>query len=257
MAGSYINGAGLVTFLDEVDTSCALNASDYTIGRAVVDARTFCGNAQVPGKRDVGTSFGGYGYFGAGEYEEQLNARLVSAADVRVLTVYGSTAGSRYYEVAGPLSGEKLTASPSELIGLSGEVPGGETLNRGLTLHVNQAFTATGAQTGQNVGAVAATETWVGVVRVKAVGGAGSITFRFDESSDNAAGDPYAQITGTTVAVIGTGTAGTDAATFTGTGMAVFTKAGAVEAWRRLNITAYATFTSVTLTVTTGTQMPG
>jgi hypothetical protein len=197
MAGSYINGATIVTYLDEVDVSCALNAVDVTIDREVVYAQTFCGNAQVPGKRDVGQSFGGFGYFGADEYEDELNARLLSAAHVRMLTVFGNTAGSRYYEVTGPLTSEKLTASPTELIGLGGEVPEGDHLNRGLALHVNQTFTTTGAQTGQNVGANAATDTWIAVVRVKSVAGAGSITFSFNESTDNGSTDAYAQITST------------------------------------------------------------
>jgi hypothetical protein len=257
MAGTYIPGMGMVTYLDEIDISCALNTNDVTIDRSVVDARTFCGNAQVPGEKTTAYSFGGFGYFGAGEYEEQLDARLKSGAHVRMLTIFGNAAAARYYEVVGPLTSDKITASPTELIGLAGEVPKGDTFNRGLALHVNQTFTADGAQTGQNVGAVAATETFVFVVRCKSVGGAGSFVVKPYESSTGDGGDPYAAVTTMTVTAGGLCVAGADLATFTGAGWAVFVKTGAVEAWRQLVISSWATLTGAVLTVTTGTQMPG
>jgi hypothetical protein len=96
MAGTFINPAtGMKLYLDEIDITCALNMSDTTIDRELVDARTFCGNYQVSGRKTASNAFGGFGYFGADEYEDELNARLLSGAVVRRLDIYGTAAGSR------------------------------------------------------------------------------------------------------------------------------------------------------------------
>lgn len=256
MAGSLIHGSGVVQYLDELDVSCALNAADIMLEREVIDARTFCGNNQVPGRHIGGSTFAGFGMFGTSDYEEKMDSLIRSSSDANHLLVMGTAAGSRAYEVRGPLSKEAHAWNVAQVLGLNGEIPKGTSIARGLALHVAQAFTATGAQTGQNIGAVAATETFVATIRVPSVSGAGSITFRFDESQNDGSPDTYAQITGLTIVVGGLASAGTDNVTFTGAGWARLYKTAAVEAWRRLNITAFSGFTSVTATVMSGTQVP-
>lgn len=242
MAGSYINAAtGMKSYLDEIDITCAINMDDKTLDREVIDARTFCGNQQVAGRRTAASAFGGFGYFGADEYEDELNARIVSGASVRQLFIYGNSAGSRYYEVAGPLGKQSLQVSPDKLIGLAGDIPKGSSFNRGLVLNIGTVITATGTHTGQNVGAIAAGDTTVAVIRCTAIAGGGSATIAIQESSDDAGADPYATISGMTQAV-------------SATGVYVLTSTAATEAWKRVNITAQAG-TSITITVTVGQQI--
>lgn len=242
MAGSYINAAtGMKSYLDEIDITCALNMDDKTIDREVIDARTFCGNYQVNGRRTAASAFGGFGYWGADEYEDELNARLISGATVRQIFIYGNSAGSRYYEVAGPLGKQALQASPDKLIGLAGDIPKGVSFNRGLMLNMGSVITATGTHTGREVGAIAAGDTTIAVIRCTAIDGGGSGTVEIEQSSDDGGGDAYATISGMTQAV-------------TATGVYVLTSTAATEAWKRVNITAQAG-TSITITVSCGQQI--
>lgn len=128
---------------------------------------------------------------------------------------------------------------------------------RGVMLSAGeQAFTATGNGTGVNHGVLSSTQTGVLTIRVVAVSGTGSITFRHHGSSDDGSGDAYAQTTGWTssekegtgLTNVNIGTA--DQLTFTGVGCAKMTRTGALEAWHRINVSAYSTFTSVTALIT-------
>lgn len=243
MAGSLIHGSTTIHYLDEIEVTCALNAADFGIERAVVDARTFCGNNQIPGNRTAMASFGGFGLFGADDYEEKLSARMASGADVNRLTIFGNAAGARAYEVLGPLGKESHAWKAAELLGLSGEIPKGQSLTRGVALHVNQTFTATGAQTGQQHEATTSSQVFVATIRVKSVSGSGSVTFAVQESQDNGAGDAYANIAGAS-------------ATFTAVGIQRITVSSATELWKRINISAFSGFTNVVATICVGTQMP-
>lgn len=118
-------------------------------------------------------------------------------------------------------------------------------------------FTGTGQSTGVEVGATASDETFVAVIRVVGVDGAGSVTFQLQESQDDGSGDAYAQITGLTIAVDDSGnvSAGTDEVTFTGVGVAYLYVTGATEAWKRLSVSAFSTFTSVDVVATAGASL--
>lgn len=245
MAGTLIHGSTTLHYIDELEVTCALNAADIAIDRAVIDARTFCGNSQVPGNRDVMASFGGFGLFGADDYEEELAARMQSGADVNRLTVFGNAVGARTYEVLGPLGKASHAWKAAEILGLSGEIPKGQSLSRGILLNVAQTVTGTGALTGQEHEVTAATtQTFVATIRVKSVSGAGSVTFVVQESQDDGAGDAYANI------------AGPLSATFTGVGIQRLTTTGATELWKRINVSAFSGFTNVVATVTVAVQMP-
>lgn len=244
MAGSLIHGSTTIHYIDELAVTCALNSADYAIDRGVVDARTFCGNNQVPGNRDVMASFGGFGLFGADDYEEELAARMQSGADVNRLTIFGNAAAARTYEVLGPLGKVSHAWKAAEILGLSGEIPKGQSLTRGIALHIGTTITGTGNQTGQSHEVTAATtQTFVATIRVVSVSGSGSVTFLVQESQDDAAGDAYANIGGMS-------------ATFTAPGIQRLTTTGATELWKRINVSAFSGFTNVVATITVGTQMP-
>jgi len=244
VAGSLIHGSTTIHYLDEFEVTCALNAADIAIDRGVIDARTFCGNNQVPGNRDSMMSFGGFGLFGADDYEEELAARMQSGANVNRLTIFGNAAAARVYEILGPLGKASHAWKAAEILGLSGEIPKGQSLTRGVALHVNSTFTATGAQTGQQHEVTAATtQVCVATIRVKSVSGAGSVTFVVQESQNDGGGDPYANIA-------------TMSATFTAPGIQRLTVSSATELWKRINISAFSGFTNVVATMIVGTQMP-
>lgn len=245
MAGSLIHGSTTIHYLDELEVTCALNTADIAIDRGVIDARTFCGNNQVPGNRVAMASFAGFGLFGADDYEEELAARMQSGADVNRLTIFGNAANARAYEVLGPLGKASHAWKAAEILGLSGEIPKGQSLSRGIALHVNQTFTATGAQTGRSHEVtVATTQTFVTTIRVKSVSGSGSVTFVVQESQNDGGGDAYANI------------AGPLSATFTAPGIQRLTTTGATELWKRINISAFSGFTNVVATITVAVQMP-
>ncbi len=115
-------------------------------------------------------------------------------------------------------------------------------------------ITATGALTGYNRGAIT-TQLYVVTIRCVSVTGAGSFSVQVEESSDNGAGDAYAQVTGFDIAVSGSAAdGGSDDVDFTGKGVArlIFSTAASVEAWRRINVTAFTGFTAASIIVTDG-----
>jgi hypothetical protein len=119
-----------------------------------------------------------------------------------------------------------------------------------------QAFTATGEGTGVEVGATTATlpaQRMEVVIRVVSVTGAGSIGFQIQESSDDGVGDAYADITlSAETPTQGLVTYAANTATFTGVGTIKLYTTAATEAWKRLQVSAFATFTSVSVIVTCG-----
>lgn len=81
-------------------------------------------------------------------------------------------------------------------------------------------------------------KTAVAILRVLSVTGSGSFTVTVEESSDNAVGDAYSNIISFTAA--------------TAVGVERKTKATATEAWKRVNVTAFSGFSTVTILVIIG-----
>jgi hypothetical protein len=104
----------------------------------------------------------------------------------------------------------------------------------------------------EDSGETIAGETYALVLRVTAVEGSGSATFKVEQSDDDDDVDPYAQMTGLSIAVTGGATAGTNDVTFTGPGVAWITKAGVTKLWKRLVISDLTDFDSVTAIATHG-----
>ena len=114
-----------------------------------------------------------------------------------------------------------------------------------------KAFTGAASDTGVNHGATT-TETMVAYLRCTAFSGFTNITFRIQESANDGSPDAYAQITGLTITVAGSASAGTDEVTFTGLGWAKFTITGATEAWKRLTCSAVTGTGSASVIMTLG-----
>ena len=169
------------------------------------------------------------------EIDEILFA-LVASGPANLFGVYldGSAAGSHGYELVGALERDTVRF-PHDNAGALDFVARGGQYGRAMKLLEAVAITATGGQTGQSHMTAASGDLVIYVARVTAVGGAGSITLQLQESSDGG-GDPYAQV-------------GSIALTFTAVGAQRTTAvAGAtLGPFFRDNVSAYATFTSVTV----------
>lgn len=135
----------------------------------------------------------------------------------------------------------------------TGKFMRGQVLTQG-----EQVITTTGLLTGRNIGAATTAIDRIIVVRCVAVSGTGTFTLQFFESSDDAAADAYAKITGWTSEKpngaggtnVNIGTA--DQVTFTGTGVAFLMASKAIEAWTNINVTAFSGFTDATIVATVG-----
>lgn len=169
----------------------------------------------------------------------------------------GSGIGSVAYETVEASTGVSRAMDIANVAMLNWSGQPTEEFYRGFVITTGeQAFTATGEGTGVNAGASTATapaQRFEVVIRVVSVSGAGSIGVQIQESSDDAAGDPYADITLSAESPTqGLVTYAANTATFTGIGTIKLYTTAATEAWKRVQISAFAGFTSVSLIVTCG-----
>ena len=239
-----------LAFLNHHDLTCAVNAADVSHGRNIVNAKTLCGNDRVAGEHDSSASFGGYQIMGADEWDEEAFAEISEGGLDYYLVVPGGANGNIGRLVAGYINDQPRTMSSGDLGGLNGSIDG-KDLSRVMLLNGKEVVTGTGAETGQNVGIVASDKTFAALILVSAESALTTMTVQLDQSSDDAAADAYAQLTGLSITVFGSASAGTDEVTFTGIGGAYITASGATEAWVRANVTAF-TGTSATLTAAAG-----
>ena len=229
----------------------------FTQDAAETTAFEDAGKTFKPGKYGHTGSFAGFLDLADNGFDELEFADLVDGEHLILRCPQGTTLGYPAYETSEISTGTSRAADIGNVVLINWSGQGTDRAVRGAVLTSGeQAITTTGNTTGVNVGAATSTQTVVITCRVLAVSGTGSISLKPQGSSDDAAGDPYANITGWTLSEVDPGTnvnIGTaDTATFTGIGVARFTRTGATEAWLRINVSAFSTFTSVTLLVTAG-----
>lgn len=167
----------------------------------------------------------------------------------------GTGAGGIAYETVESSTGTSRAADIANVMMLNWSGQPTEEFYRGMVLTAGEvAFTATGETAGVEVGASTVTvQRFEVVIRVVAVSGTGSIGFQIQESTDDAAGDAYADITLSAESPTqGLVTYGSNTATFTGIGTIKLYTTAATEAWKRVQVSAYSSFTSVTAIVTCG-----
>ncbi len=83
--------------------------------------------------------------------------------------------------------------------------------------------------------------------------GSGSVGFQIQESQNDGSPDAYADITMSAESPTqGLVTFGTNTATFTGVGTIKLYTTAATEAWKRVQVSAFSGFTSVSVIVTCG-----
>ena len=237
------------------------NATNLDITRDAAETTAFedAGKTFVGGKYGAAGGFAGFLDLADDGFDEVQFADINDGEHLILRCLQGTTQGYPAYETNELSTGSSRAADIGNVAQLTWNGQASDRIVRGVVLTSGeQAVTTTGNTTGVEVGAASSTQTMVVTARVLAVSGAGSITLKVQGSSDNGAGDAYAQVTGWTLSEADPGTnvniASADEITFTGKGVGRFTRTGATEAWLRINVSAFSGFTSVTLLVTAGVK---
>lgn len=252
-------------YFDYWPVSQFANSDTLDIAADAAETTAFedAGKTFLQGKYGATSSFAGFLDLADDGFDETWDVTSLADGQHWIGRLYdGTTRGGVCYETVELNTSAARASEIANVVTLnwSGQKTG--QIGRGGVLTAGaESITGTGALTGVNYGGtygtVGASSTQVVTVRVVAVSGSGSITVQIEESSDDGGGDAYAQVTGWTSTEVDPGTnvnIGTaDQVTFTGIGAAKLTRTGAIEAYQRVNVSAYSTFTSVTLLVTTVT----
>lgn len=169
----------------------------------------------------------------------------------------GSGRGSVAYETVESSTGVSRAMDIANVAMLNWSGQPTEEFYRGFVLTSGEeVITGTTDLTGVNCGASTATgpaQRFEVVIRAVSVSGTGSIGVQIQESSDNGAGDAYADITlSAETPTQGLVTFGTNTATFTGIGTIKLYTTAATEAWKRVQVSAFTGITSASLVVTCG-----
>lgn len=169
----------------------------------------------------------------------------------------GTALGATAYETVESSTGASRAMDIANVAMLNWSGQPTEEFYRGFLLTVGeQAFTATGEGTGVSCGASTATapaQRFEVVIRVVSVSGTGSIGIQIQESSDNAAGDAYADITLSAESPTqGLVSYAANTATFTGIGTIKLYTTAATELWKRVQVSAFTGITSASVVVTCG-----
>lgn len=242
----YANTATRILF-DQYDVSGFLNSSSLDITQEVagVDTLGVAGPRRLTGNYDHKSSMGVLfdaeaGTLGAISIDEYIDSLITEAtpADHYLTQLFGANAaGSVSYDQIVRLAEKphKHAVGAAALIDISVEGSGG--LCRGLVI-CNATIGGDGNQTGRNIGASTSGQTFQTVIRVLS-GTFTSFDVNVQESSDDAAGDPYA----TVAALSQTG--------INAVGVWRKTTTSATEAWKRVSVANWIG-TSAVVIVTAG-----
>ena len=227
-------------YFDEFDISGAINATDLSFEQERIPVACFSdsGPRRLVGNYDHKATLNGFFDGASSGFDPQAFIDLNTDEDHYLTQLFGANAiGSKGYDTICRLMEQPRSGGVGGAVLLNLSVEGSRGAVR-CTVLCNTAITVTGNQSGQNMGATTAGQTFQVIARVLSAAGSGSIAFAVQESSDGGA-DPYSTISGLT-------------GTFNGLGANRLTTTAATEAWKRVTITTFTGFTSVTLLVTAG-----
>lgn len=236
-------GATSRVYVDEFDFSGRTNAVEFGIDVNTPEDTTFADAAQSFLEGKYGSTLTLNGFFDpeAANYDAEMFGDIADGNEHCVGVYPGSAApySAKGYELIAKVKGQArpIEVAGAVLLNVNWTASGAVVRS---TVLCNGAVTGTGAvaNSAQNIGATGAGTVVVGILRVLAVSGTGSITVKIEQSSDNGSGDPYAEL----IAF----------AAKTAVGFERKTVATATEAWKRVNVTAFSGFTSVTILVIIG-----
>lgn len=250
------------TYWNFTRVSPIISGGGFEVGQDMVEIQTLenAYKSYLAGKPGVsGLQLNGFLDIADDGWDELTDTYRANARNYVSWYPTGSTAGSIAYEVSAIATAESRAFDQANIVMLNWEGQPTDLFYRGKTITSGeQAVTATGALTGQNIGVTSATQSEVVCIRCVSVSGSGSAAFRIDGSSDNGAGDAYAQVTGfSAYAAVGNVSVASSVATFTGLGAIWLYKTGVTEAWTRLNCTTFSGFTSVSIQASAGVAAIG
>jgi len=240
-----VAGKNTKVYVDEFDFSGKISTGEMTVDVNLPEVTSFddTGSTFVEGLPTASITQNGFFDAEAGGFDEEMWADIVSGVLHLVGLYPGNSAaqeGKGYEIQAMP----KSNARPIEIAGavlLNVTWQGSGAVVRSTVL-CNGAVVGTGAvsDSNQNVGATVAGERFVAILRVLEVDGTGSITVQVQESQNDGDPDTYAELLTFTAA--------------TGVTSERKTTILATEAWKRVYVTAFSGFTSVTILVVVGKE---
>jgi hypothetical protein len=225
-------------FLDEFRISADLQSFDLSVEqeRARVDDLESAGPERLVGNYDH--KFGANGFFDGADnaFDERVRVDLNTDEDHYLAVIFGTTEGSPGYEQVVRLSEEVRSGGVGGAIMLNIQAEGSGRMARVKALRF-ATVTGAGNGTGQNLGATVSGQTLVATFRVISFSGT-DITMKIQESSDDGAGDAYADVAGLTSGAL------------SAAGVVRVTTTAATEAWKRVVVSG--TITSMAILVTLG-----
>jgi len=186
-----IHGKNAAIYVAGYDLSGRLNEATIDIGIDLADATVFqeAAKTYVEGQHNWSAAI--RGLFDPAQYniDEVLHGLIGSAADIITILPEGDAALKKGYGGTGELSARGIRVPSTSIVEISASITGHGEIAR-VTRIDKQDVTANGNGTGVDMGA-AGTEI-IGILHVYAISAATTLTVWFQESSDNAAADPYA-----------------------------------------------------------------
>lgn len=216
-------------WLSQFDLSGFLGATDLKINQQNIPVTTF---SDTGPRRLVGTYDHTHEHTGFFDgvtitgIDAIIHALVASDADKYLAQMFGANVeGSIVYESIIALSGKPLSGQFGGAVLLNQSMVGRGGLYRGQVLR-NATVTGTGNGTGRNLGISTSPAVFAAVFRVFS-GTFTSISMQIQQSSDDGAGDAYANI------------AGLDSGTMLNANVVFTSTTATTEAWKRVAISAF------------------
>ena len=226
-------------FVDEFDYSGFSNAVDIAVDNNLAEVTAFADTDQTFLEGKAGFSITVNGFYSRTDYDAEMWADLTAAA--RQVGIYppGVSDGDKGYEGQSIVTGQPRVADKGAAVTLNVGWKGDTPLVRTIVLDVNTALIATGTGTAYQYGAVGASQTMMGVLRVLSASGTLPTLNVLIQSDDNEAfTSPTTRLTFTQA---------------TGVTYEVKTAAGAVtDTWWRVSYTVGGTTPSFSVVVSFG-----
>lgn len=225
-------------YLDAYDLSGSLNTAALNIDQPEIPIPTFTdGQAALIDNYRTASEVAGFGEFADNLIDERIHALVGDDTDHYLLTAFmGIAENAVVYEQAVRLTRKINSAAVGAVQLLSAGFVGASGLYRGLSLRQGT-ITGNGNGTGRNLGATVAGQVFAVTYRVIS-GTFVSFDLKIQESSDDGAGDAYADVAGLTQS-------------FNAVGVARDEVTIATEAWKRV-VVANWNGTSAVILVTAG-----
>lgn len=229
-------------YADEFNLSGYLNAFELGVDQENIDVTTFAdaGPRRLVGNYQHKGSVSGFFDGVDNAFDEQVYVDLNTDEDHYLLKGPGAIAeGGIGYEQIIRLAGQPRSGQNGGAVLLNFSDEGSGGIARSTVLR-SAAITTTGNGTGRNMGASTSGQVFQVVFRVISVSGSGTIAMKIQESQNDGGADAYADVSGLT------------SGSLTAVGVVRVTTTAATEAWKRVVISTFSGFTSVTVLVTAG-----